>query len=131
MLIERYQSCVGLSLPAFGKWKIELWLALPGYKIKPHSHDNVNIKLTFLFGHNVMFHRIKKNAELCMSFMAQLRHIGKTFTINAGDIHWFEVSRFPLIFINVEKWFIKPSSASIDLQLANSIKKDIYARKTN
>src|SRR4051812_44127042 len=99
-MIERYESCWILSLPAIGKYKIEFVYAPSGYEIAPHTHSNQDIKLMLLFGHNVRFFRQNAKDGL-VNFMARFRHIGRIFTINAGDIHYFKVSKWPLIFMNI------------------------------
>lgn len=116
-LIQHHESCLGLSLPAIGKYKIEFWYCPSEYEIKPHSHNNVDIKLMFLFGHNTRFFRCKPDGSNLISFLARSRHMFKVFNIYAGNIHWFTVSKFPLIFINFERWKTIPSSAAIDFQL--------------
>lgn len=121
MLIKRYESCIGLSLPAIGRWKIEFWYAAPGYSIRPHIHPREDIKLCLLFGHNVRFHRKKSGYLLGESFLARFKDIGKMFTINAWDEHSFEVSNWPLLFMNIEKWSVKPTSAAEDFVLTKGI----------
>ena len=116
-MIERYERCWGLSLPAIGRLKIEFWFCPPRYKIRPHTHKNQDIKLILLFGHNVLFHRRKKFKYLGDAFLAKFKHIGRIFTINAGDEHSFDVSNWPLIFMNIEHWKVKPTSAAHDFQL--------------
>jgi hypothetical protein len=118
-LFKRYESCFGVSFPPIGRKKIEFWFCLPRYEIKEHTHLNENIKLLFLFGHNIVFHRRKKGEFLSETFLARLRDIGTLFTINAGDAHFFTVSNWPLIFMNIETWKegVEITSASDDLQL--------------
>lgn len=113
-LIRRYESCIGLSLPSIGRWKLELWFAPSGYQIQPHSHDNVDIWLYLLFGERICFFRRRKNDTNWQEFQGRWYHIGRRFTIRRGVLHYFHVSRFPLIFLNVEKWYSKPTSASED-----------------
>ena len=118
-LIRFYEQCVGISLPAIGRYKIELWWCPSGYKIIPHSHDNQDIELCFLFGHDTTFYRKKQEELFSDSYTPNWpKDIGKVFTISAGTIHWFEVSKWPLVFINFEKWKpgIKPTSASVDFK---------------
>lgn len=121
-MIKRYESCIGISFPAFRRCKIEVWYAPRGYEIKEHTHPNQDIKLRLLFGHNVRFHRRKRGHVCGESFWATFRNIGKVFTINAGDSHHFEVSNWPLIFLNVEKWKegVEITSAAEDFQLTSS-----------
>lgn len=116
-MIKRYESCWGLSFPAIGRWKLEFWLAMPGYSIKPHTHAHEDIKLVLLFGHNIRFHRKKKGNFMSESFFARIWNIGRAFTINAGDEHSFDVAEWPLLFMNIEHWLCEPTSASDDLQL--------------
>jgi hypothetical protein len=117
--IERYERCLVLSLPAFGKYKIEFVYAPRGYEIAPHTHSHQDIKLIFLFGHNIRFYRKRPLKEL-VTFWARFSNIGKSFTILANDIHYFKVSNWPLVFMNIEKWHIKPTSAAKDLQLTQT-----------
>ena len=118
-LFYKYEQCLVLSFPAFGKYKIEIVYAPPGYSIKPHTHPYQDIKLILLFGHDIKFFRQKPGGYL-ISFHARVRHVFKTFTICANDIHYFRVSRWPLIFINFERWKSKPTSAAIDLTLVKN-----------
>ncbi len=104
MKIERYDKCVGLSFKPRGRRKIEIWFVPRKYEIIPHSHPNQDIKLIFLFGHNINFYRRKLNALLPDFFRAKFWNIGKSFNIRAGDIHYFKVSSFPLLFLNIEQW---------------------------
>lgn len=116
-MIKRYESCIGLSLPAIGRYKIEFWYAPPGYEIKEHTHNNEDIKLILLFGHYVRFHRRCKGSFLGESFLATIGDFGRVFNIRSGDAHWFSVSNWPLIFMNIERWLIPPTSAADDFQL--------------
>lgn len=118
--IRRHECCVGLSLMNIGRFKIEIWYAPSGYEIKPHRHDHENIRLYFLFGHNVSFFRKRNSNSDWERFDARWYHIGHGFTIRAGDCHKFCVSKFPLIFMNIEEWLNgKPTSAAEDFQLVN------------
>jgi len=119
MLIKRHEQCIGISLPSLGRFKLECWYCPSGYKIKPHSHDNIDIELLFLSGGGTTIHR-KEFSELFSEShkLHWLRDFGRRFTIKAGTVHWFNVSKWPLIFINFEWWKkgIKPTSASIDFK---------------
>lgn len=108
--VKRYESCVGLSLPALGKWKIEFWFASSGYEIKPHTHPDLDIKLMFIFGHNTTFYRDR--GAMRAQKLVKWWNIGKTFTILRGDSHHFTVSKWPLLFMNIERWYKKPTSAA-------------------
>jgi len=116
-LVNRYESCVGLSLPAIGRYKIEFWYAPAGYEIRPHTHPNVDIELMFLLGNKVMFYRRPVGRLLPDMFRAMWYHIGRVFSVRAGDEHYFKVSEWPLIFMNIEKWHCEPTSAATDFKL--------------
>lgn len=124
MIFKRFESCLGISLPAWGRIKVELWYAPAGYSIKPHTHNKQDIKLIFLFGNNVRFHRRKKGTYLGESVVMFWRNIGRIFTIRAGDEHSFDVSHTPLIFLNIETWRhgSTPTSAADDIQFTNYAK---------
>lgn len=123
-MIYRHESCWILSLPSIGQYKIEFIYCPRFYRIKEHSHDNQDIELFFLFGHNIKFYRRSPEQTNVKMFFARFSHIGRHFTIKAGDQHYFEVSNFPLIFMNIEKWKegIKPTSAAKDFNLCQDEK---------
>lgn len=117
-MVNRYKECWGLSLFKWGRYKIEIWYAPRGFKIEKHKHPNQDIRLYFIFGHGTTFYRQRDTAN--ESIVAERTiawwNIGARFNILRGDYHWFTVSRFPLIFMNIEKWYIKPTSASEDFE---------------
>jgi hypothetical protein len=117
-MIKRHESCWGLSFPAIGKWKVEFWFCPPNYEIRKHKHPNVNIQLFFLFGHNVEFYRERSgpNEPIIARRTVKCWHTFSRFNILRGDYHSFSVSRFPLVFMNVEEWFAEPTSAADDFQ---------------
>lgn len=117
MRLRRYERCWILSFPSFGNRKLEIVYAPAGYEIAEHTHNNEDIKLIPLFCHNVRFHRRKRGEFLGQTFWATWKHIGKVFNIRSGDAHYFSVSNWPLVFLNIEFWYCKPTSASEDLQL--------------
>lgn len=118
---KKYESCRGLSIGPFGSYLVEIWFAPPKYEIKEHTHPHQNIKLIFLFGHNILFYRRKKGEFLGETFWAKFKDVGTIFTINAGDAHFFTVSSWPLLFMNIEKYInCKPTSASIDMEVSSA-----------
>lgn len=117
-MIKRHEKCYGISSPAIGRYKIELWFCMPKYKIQPHAHPNIDINLYFVFGRLCKF--VKETDKGIVSFVANWpRHFLSKFHLAPNTMHWFEVSNFPLIFLSVEKWNdgIKPTSASEDFKL--------------
>lgn len=121
MKLLRYERCTILSFPSIGKWKLELVFAPAGYRIREHTHPNQNIKLIPLYCRDVTFCRRKWDNLFGESYRAGLKDIGRTFTIEAGDAHYFEVSKHCLLFLNIEHWLTStPTSAAIDLQLTTA-----------
>lgn len=126
---KKFEKCYGLSLPAIGRWKVEFWFVMPNYKIPEHSHDNQDIKLVFLFGRYVMFRKRKRCNISGVTYLASLPYsFLKVFNIEAGYLHDFDVSSWPLVFMNIEhyKEGVKPTSASEDINF--TIEKETYAK---
>lgn len=98
--IDRHESCIGIRLFKSRKTFCQLWYCAPRYRIKPHSHDKQNIELYFVFG-SAKFTRIIDGKQ--QSYYVRPSKIGKHFSIRAGVVHWFEVSTWPLLFINIAK----------------------------
>jgi cupin superfamily acireductone dioxygenase involved in methionine salvage len=115
MLINRHRECWGIKLWKWNNFQIELWYCPNGFEIQPHSHDNQDIELTYLWGNAVFFRKFQDGET--NSFDTLFAWPGKTFSIPAGTLHWFTVSNKPLIFINREQWKTKPTSAAIDFNL--------------
>lgn len=114
--VKRYESCIGLSFPAYGKRKFEIWYAPAGYMIRPHTHPDVDIELVFLIGHGSTFYRERDRivASETMKWWKPFRKM----TVLRNDVHWFSVSRWPLVFFNIESWHTKPTSAAESFKLA-------------
>lgn len=115
--LVKYDRCVGVSFPSIMRRKIEIWFCPSNYNIKPHTHNNHDSKILFLFGNNVSFFRKKKFELQIEEYIISFLNIFKTMSINAGDTHFFHNRKWPLIFLNYETWKCKPASASTDLQL--------------
>lgn len=113
-MIDRHESCIGIRLFKSSRWFIQLWVCMPNYEIKPHSHDEEDIELMYILGKTTFY---RKNGEV-QSFTPKWYNVFRKFSIPAGTIHWFTVSNLPLIFINFAKFKqgIVPKSASIDFQ---------------
>jgi hypothetical protein len=108
-MVNRYERAVGLTLFKFGKYQAEIWFVPSNYKIPEHYHADFDSKLLILFGHNILLHRNKESLMI-----KWWKHIGRAFAIKAMDIHSFDASKFPLIFINLEVWKQQPTSACKD-----------------
>lgn len=126
-LFNRHERCIGLTLWRFGQKNIELWYCPSGYEIKPHSHPNEKIELMYLFGDTEFFRIVEKMHDFVFgkhmgvrseSFKPKWYHVFRKFTIDYGVVHWFKVSKLPLIFINIAtfKDGHKPVSAAVDFK---------------
>ena len=119
---RKFEKCRGLSIGPFGQYLIEFWWIPRNYEVKEHTHNHQNMKLIFLFCHNALCHRRKKNECLGKTVWVTWRDIGRVFHINAGDAHSVNLYSWPLLFMNIEKYEdgYKPSSASIDMEVSNA-----------
>lgn len=115
-LINRHGPCIGICL---WKWKqkfIQLWIIPPSYVIEPHSHDDEDIELMYLWGETTFYRQICKSEDI-EQFKPSIDYdIGKRFTVPAGAAHWFKTTTTKLIFVNFST-FLKgkrPRSAALD-----------------
>jgi len=111
---HNYESCKGLTIWKSERYHVEIWYCPKNYVIIPHSHPQENIELMYLWGSTEFFRRRQESTE---SFKPKWYHFGRSFSVNAGDVHWFTVSPFRcLIFVNIAKFLpgFFPKSASID-----------------
>ena len=89
----RWRACRGLQL-AVGSWALEFWYLPADTFVVPHTHsfDSVFVKL---FG----FARINKELETqdwnWLDF--------KFYNIRANESHWLQNSKWPLLFLNVQR----------------------------
>lgn len=115
-ILNRYGPCWGLRLFRLGKHQIELWFCPSGYQITPHCHPNLDIELFFIWGIKCYFERYKLGGQKDGIMVTFPKSFLKRFTIKNYHFHWFKVSKWPLVFINYERWIGagKPLSASKD-----------------
>lgn len=118
MKIFRHGPCWVFRLWKGRRHTIELVYAPAGYEIEKHSHPNQNISLCFLFG-KARFSRLSNISGLVEADVVWPKNMFKTFNIAWFHTHWFSVSNSPLLFINLERWFIEPTSAAEDFQHGN------------
>jgi hypothetical protein len=97
---------------------VEVWYCPSGYTIKKHSHPEENIELMYILGKTTFYRERESKIE---KFTPRYYHMFRSFSVNAGDNHWFDVANFPLVFINVATFLEgkKPKSASVDFSITN------------
>ena len=111
--VYRHGPCWAVKLLEFGRYNIEIVYAPPHYQIEEHSHPSQIIKLCFLFGRATFFRR-SNISGLATADVCWPSNMFRTFTIAWYHSHWFAVSKWPLVFINLEIWRTKPTSAAED-----------------
>lgn len=111
-LINRHGPCVGVKLFSFGQYHVQIWFCPANFMIERHSHPDEHIELMYLAGDAVFF---RGDFEL---FKPRWYHFGRSFSVAPGVVHWFSVSKWPLIFINWSKFNLgcKPVSAAVDFK---------------
>lgn len=114
MLIYRYKTCWGIKLWKWNNFQIELWYCPTSCFIPPHTHEQQDIRLTFLYGRKIFHRKYKDQLEEIVD--TKNIKFGQTFSIPAGTLHWFDRMDKPLIFFSREWWTTKPTSASIDIK---------------
>lgn len=123
--INRYESCIGITLYKFGSKRAELWIIPRNYTIIEHQHSNENIELMFLFGRTTFYRRpVYDNQEVKVpaeSLTTRWRFFGRCFSVKYYHSHWFKTTNWPLVFINFQTFLLgkKPVSAAEDFKITN------------
>jgi hypothetical protein len=113
----KHGPCRILSFPSLFNWKIEIVWAPKDYTIDLHSHPSQDIELVILWGKDVLLRRIRgADTDTHISKMPQ--SIFKKFSIRAGDLHDFSTGPSCFLFLNIEHWHSKPTSAALDFNYA-------------
>ena len=113
--LNKHESCFGIVLFRSAIRFVQVWFCAAGYTIESHSHPHEDIELMFVFGSTTFFRQVDGQTQ---SFTPKWYHVGRRFTVSAGTVHWFTVSKWPLVFINFSRFKdgYKPVSAAIDFQ---------------
>lgn len=116
MLFNRHESCFGMTLFRCGQRRAEIWFCMPGYEIQEHVHMREDVELMFLFGSGTTFYRRPITTGIAEWFSPRWWNIFRCFSVKSSDSHWFSVSRWPLVFINFQRFHkgFTPASAAID-----------------
>lgn len=124
-MVQRFKDCLGITLFKMGRIKVELWIVPPKFRIEEHTHPSQDIKIMYLWG-NATFFRNDYIIHQYKSFNVSLRRIFKCFTVMHYHNHYFYNYDKTLVFINFERYFGKPTSASEDIKF----NLEDYAEKT-
>lgn len=110
-LVTRKFNCIVVKIFRFSKFQVEIIFCPPKEKIPLHSHPNIKSTFIHLFGRAVIHRNGKSKILRRFSYF-------ETHGLNFGESHgaindnsnWF-------IFLNFERWKIKPTSASEDIKI--------------
>src|SRR5437763_6643201 len=103
-MFHRHGKCFGLCLFKSKRRYIELWLCMPHYSIEEHYHLKQNNIIIFLFGKAKFYKRYllsEPEKEIKLGF----HNLFKGFIIYYNCYHRFVTDRFPLIFLNIAKFW--------------------------
>jgi len=109
-----HEGCRGVTLWRGKKKHVELWYCPKNYQIAVHSHPQEDIELMYVFGKatfvRIDFRNVYEHLRLNRWWFLH------RFTVPAGWNHYFTVSNWPLVFINIAtfKEGKTPTSASVD-----------------
>jgi quercetin dioxygenase-like cupin family protein len=103
----RFQRSLGIRIFRFGKVQAELWLCPKGERLPAHRHAKMESRITFVAG-RMLFTRDDRTIPL------GLGQTLRTFKVAAGQAHSAIVTGLFGIFLNVESWTERPTSAAHD-----------------
>ena len=117
-IINKYDSCIGITLFRFFSYRAEIWFCPSGYEIVEHTHPGENVELIYLWGDTVFYRRNNNDGLLEQA----IPKFGKFFTVKYYHSHWFKVGIKPLIFINLQKFLPGsiPMSAAKDFKITKN-----------
>jgi hypothetical protein len=110
-----FKSCVGFKLFRLGKYQLELWICPPHKRIELHKHPNEHTYLYFIKGVDTVI--FKKDGLAYREYKLKFpKVLSKIFYLSPSQYHGFEVGNKTLMFLNFQKWLIKPTSACEDFE---------------
>lgn len=114
-LINRYESCFGITLYKWGQYRAEIWFIPRNYSIVPHRHPSEDVELMFIFGRTEFFRQSIRTWKI-ESLATTWKCFGQCFSVMNYHYHSFKTTNWPLVFINFQKFLTgcKPKSAASD-----------------
>jgi hypothetical protein len=109
-VINRFQRCIGVTLFRFGSWQLEAWCCPAGEVIPPHAHHGFGSRIIHLLG--TMHWTMGGKSKVVTTWRC-----GWSKPVPAGVSHSAVAKSFS-VFLNLERWQSKPTSASIDFHPA-------------
>lgn len=102
----KHNSCKGYRLFRLGHYQVELWVCPCFEYIEPHSHPEIESKVILLYGslYGVLNGR--------SGFLRWL----KFYSIASTAVHSGQTGSQGCIFLNLQRWSSKPTSAAINFK---------------
>jgi hypothetical protein len=102
----RYESCRGITVFKFGRYKLDLWFAPADYSVKEHTHPLSDGKFWVIFGHNRVIWKYRRNnlverVSYTLKFPQCLLHV---LRVRGNEPHGFEVGSTSMIWFCLQKW---------------------------
>lgn len=116
-IFNSHGPCRGITLFKRKNKRVELWVIPANYSITPHSHPQEDVELMYLFG-DAAFYRQDTNGCPEEFKPKWFRDVFRKFSVKHFHVHWFSVSKWPLVFINFQTFRngAIPVSAAIDFK---------------
>jgi hypothetical protein len=109
---EGDKTLLGITLWRWEKFQVELWICPPNFSVGEHVHHEMDGEIVLLIG----------NVNLCKRVNGEIKSTGRHFkklSVPRNTPHFFTQKssrRIPTVFINMERWVTKPTSASVDFE---------------
>lgn len=124
MIIHRKDSCFGITLFRFFRWKLELWYSPANYSCEEHVHKNFDGEFFVFYGkHRSIWRKRLVMANILGQYEYRTdmydiskRKYFKWFTVKANSIHGFSTGATSMIWLCWEtyKKGIKVTSPAVD-----------------
>lgn len=110
-----FLKCHGYKILRVGKFQLEIWICPLNTRVELHKHPNEHTWLWFVKGQNTVI--FKKDGLAYREHMLQFpKVLKKLFYLSPTQYHGFQVGNRTLVFLNFQRWLVKPTSACKDFE---------------
>jgi hypothetical protein len=102
-------NCIGYRLIRIFKIQLELWICPPHSCIKPHIHPDLDSYVMHIWGRSFVRRKTSMKILPFFSFFRIYKIPRNVVHSSSNFNNWF-------IFLNIERWYSKPTSAAINLK---------------
>ena len=115
-IFNRYGPCRGFTFFKWNQWRAEIWYIPSGYTIVEHRHPEEDVELMYLMGSTEFCRRDIRTNVVESAPVKWPSNMFKCYGVKHYHTHFFTVGKWPLIFINFQRFLngTKPKSAAID-----------------